>query len=187
MACRVQMSRPMTKRATSRGFTLVELGVVVAIVGILAVIAVVGYRKIVLSSKLTEARHIIGGIRIAEEDYKADTGAYLDLGGVHCPSDGMTEAKFAWDNPSCNSGLLSQLNVHADGPVRFGYAVWAGNTVTQPGGVSSTLLSVGTWAGKQMPYYVVHAQADLNPNIATNTELATASMNAAINVINEGD
>lgn len=187
MACRVQIRLPMARRARPRGFTLVELGVVVCIIGILAVIAVVGYRKIVLASKLTEAKHIIGGIRIAEEDYKADTGNYLDLGGVHCPSDGMTEAKYAWDNASCNAGKLSQLNVHADGPVRFGYAVWAGNTVTQPGGVSSTLLNLSAWSGQPIPYYVVHAQADLDSNVATNTELATASMNAAINTINEGD
>lgn len=178
----------MTKRRGSRGFTLVELGVVIVIIGILAVIALVGYRKIINSSKLTEAKHMLGAIRIAEEGYKADNGDYLNLGGIHCPSDGMTEARFAFDNPACNGGQTAQLGIHVDGPVRFGYAVWAGNTVAQPGGVPVNLLDLSSWSGVRTPYYVIHAQADLDPldSGGLKTELATSSLNPSINSINDG-
>ena len=48
--------------ATIRGFTLVELMIVVAIVGVLAAIAVHGVRKYTNSAKSTEARNTIGQI-----------------------------------------------------------------------------------------------------------------------------
>src|SRR5688500_13283501 len=101
----------------SRGFTLVELGVVVAIVGILSVIAIVGYRKMILSSKLSEAKTMINAIRLAEEDYKAESGGYLDISTEYCPKDGVAagnvEKKWAWDTTTCASGKWGQLPVHA--------------------------------------------------------------------------
>jgi type IV pilus assembly protein PilA len=50
------------KRYSNRGFTLVELMIVIAIVGILATLGVYGYLKFVGTSKSVEARQAVGAI-----------------------------------------------------------------------------------------------------------------------------
>lgn len=172
-------------RKTNAGFTLVELAIVVAIVGVLAVIAVVGYRKLILSSKLSEAQQTISAIRIAEEDYRAERGLYADIGSNFCPSDGTQQKKWAWD-PGCNGGTntWNLLPVHVDGPVQFGYRVSAGpRNVADP---FSTGVDFSN-ADKTVPWYVIQARADLNNDPALFTELTGTSFGNQIFTRNEGE
>ena len=52
----------MVKRVLKRGFTLVELMIVVAIIGVLAALAIYGVRKYLNNAKTAEAREALGRI-----------------------------------------------------------------------------------------------------------------------------
>ena len=68
----------MTKLHTRRGgFTLIQLMVVVAIIGILAAIAIPNFLRFQLKAKSSEGKTNLAAIRTAEESYFAEYGGYV--------------------------------------------------------------------------------------------------------------
>src|SRR5581483_6496536 len=80
MAYELQSSPFVARR--ERGFTLIELMAVVVIIGVLSMLAVLGYRKIVTSSHVTEATSMVNSIRVAQEAYHAETQMYAPCMGA---------------------------------------------------------------------------------------------------------
>src|SRR5260370_7461193 len=78
MAQALHMGRLVVNRHR-RGFTLVEMMIVVVIVGVLATLAVVGYRKLVNSSHVSEATNMVQNIRLAQEAYHSETQQYANI------------------------------------------------------------------------------------------------------------
>jgi len=64
-------------RKSNKGFTLIELMIVVAIIGILAAIAIPNFLRFQLKSKSSEGKVNIAAIRTAEESYLAEFGVYV--------------------------------------------------------------------------------------------------------------
>lgn len=72
-----------------KGFTLVELMIVVVIVGILASIGIPAYSSYVLRGKLTEAFTELAGLRVHLEQYYQDNRTYV---GFDCTA--VANAKY---------------------------------------------------------------------------------------------
>ena len=59
-----------------KGFTLLELIVVIIIIGILATLGFTQYTKVIERGRTAEAKALLGQMRTAQEAYKLENGAY---------------------------------------------------------------------------------------------------------------
>lgn len=64
------------KKSLQKGFTLIELMIVVAIIAILAAIAIPAYQDYLIRSQVSEGASLAAGAKTAIAEYKANTGTY---------------------------------------------------------------------------------------------------------------
>lgn len=77
------------RKANVKGFSLVELMVVVAIIGILAAVAIPNFQRFQRKAKQSEAKSALGGISSAESAFHAQWENYsTDLIGIGYTPDG---------------------------------------------------------------------------------------------------
>ncbi len=66
----------IVKSIKDSGFTLIELMIVVAIIGILAALAIPNYRTFTNKAKTSEAKTLLGAIATMQEAFQAERGTY---------------------------------------------------------------------------------------------------------------
>ncbi len=109
-------------RKSNKGFTLIELMIVVAIIGILAAIAIPNFLRFQLKSKSSEGKVNLAAIRTAEESYLAEFGVYVAAGVA--PNTGIPgSSKVPFVEVAAIGADFNTLGWTPEGQVFFQYAV----------------------------------------------------------------
>ena len=159
----------MTKliKNNQKGFTLIELMIVVAIIGILAAIAIPNFLQYQLKAKTAEAKTNLGAIRTSLEAFAAENDEYLTAASQ--PSGAVanaTSTKATWNAPGTSGFTL--IGYQPAGPVYYRYgidsAVPAAAAITATGADVAVGGGVAAVAGQADVW--INAMSDLDGNAA---------------------
>jgi prepilin-type N-terminal cleavage/methylation domain-containing protein len=129
-----------------RGFTLLELMITVAIIGILAAIALPSYRNYILRGQIVDATNGLSALRANMERYFQDNRAYPAAGAAStpCPAAATPQVMGSF-NLSCTSDTAA--NTFTLKAVGSGSTAGFTYTIDQDGTQSSTVTGHSGWNG----------------------------------------
>lgn len=117
---------------SNRGFTLIELMIVLAVIGILASIAYPSYINYVIRNDRLDGKEVLFQIQLAQERFKAQNGEYADDPAVDLNISGSQRGIYSVDIISVNSG----------GYVARAFAVEGSNQLARDADCSPLVLTV---------------------------------------------
>jgi type IV pilus assembly protein PilA len=151
----------------SKGFTLIELMIVVAIIGILAAIAIPNFLQYQMKSRQSEAKTNLGAIRTSELSFSGERGCFIGTGaggygatvvantktiqiawaGPTQPAPSLAGTAFCVDpvnNAPVFTGTFADIGFAASGNVFYHYTASSDNTANP---IQACVLGTATGTG----------------------------------------
>jgi type IV pilus assembly protein PilA len=144
-----------------KGFTLIELMIVVAIIGILAAIAIPAYQDYTIRAQVTEGLNLAGAAKSAVAETYANNGAWpadnsaaglgnsTDIQGKYVQSVGVTNGiiTVTFGNTANTANLAGNTLILTPGASNNGDVAWQCGNKTMPGATSFPTAGIagGAW------------------------------------------
>ena len=147
-------------KSIQKGFTLIELMIVVAIIGILAAIAIPAYQDYTIRAQVTEGLNLASDVKASVAEFRANRGAWP-----------ANEAAIGIVNNTDKSGkYVTSIDVAATGQITITYGNQA-NAANLTGGVLS--LSPGLNASNDVVWVCGERAAPAGLAVAPPAETTT--------------
>ena len=146
------------RKQIQKGFTLIELMIVVAIIGILAAIAIPAYQNYTIRAQVTEGLNLAGGWKAAIAEYYANQGTWPALANLT-------------GSVASTGKYVSAVTVLAGGVIQITYGLQANATV------AGKLLQIGAYtsANNDVIWVCGSAAVPAGATIATGSGFAAAN------------
>ncbi len=122
----------MKRHSKEKGFTLIELMIVVAIVGILAAIAIPNFIGMQKRAKTTEAKSNLGELWTLQEAYRAENDTYVAPSGTLAA--GTYDGTNGW----------AELGFYPKGTTRYAYSITSASATAFSAQASGDIDNDGT-------------------------------------------
>ncbi|MFV1921095.1 MAG: type IV pilin protein [Methylotenera sp.] len=131
---------------TQKGFTLLELMIVVAVIGILASIAMPAYTNYIKKGKVAEATSTLADLKIKAEQYYQDNRTYA---GMNCAPTDVKYFTYACTDgsgsgtPDANGFTITATGVAGENMSGFSFSINQANSKTSK--YDGSALATGCW------------------------------------------
>jgi type IV pilus assembly protein PilA len=128
----------MKPNTQQNGFTLIELMIVIAIIGVLAAIAIPAYQNYVIRSQIAEAAVLIDGVKSQVTDVFADEGtlASMNSGSNGIPAATDVKGKYTASVQVASGKIIATMGNDANSKVQGKTLVLS--PITSTGSISWT-------------------------------------------------
>jgi prepilin-type N-terminal cleavage/methylation domain-containing protein len=173
---------------TSRGFTLLELMIVVALIGVLAAIVIPAFGEDSRRAQAEAEIHaVFAELKVRQEAHKVEFGTYLSTGADEdgfVPTGTLTSKKRPWP-VTLPAGMVTLRFVPPESEAYCNYVAIAGPA----GGGTIGPVASGTFGMAASPvanWFYLLAHCDLDGNASKDTWGFMSSINATVDIRNPG-
>ena len=174
----------------NKGFTLIEMMIVVVIIAVLATVAVIAYTRHIKKSRLVQEKVFVSKIQSLQETYFQQSGFYFDVcTNTFDPGGSAPKDKVIWNSSLNHWANWEKLGARPESGVT--YFQWDVTASVPPAGdpTNHTFKGIASSAlgmRPTVPWYYIHGQGDLGGDGPPDTEIFATSTKSEIWTQNDG-